>query len=329
MAGGVLVVEDDEDIRADLAAILRVKGFTVDEAANGKEALARLRDGARPCVIVLDLMMPVMNGWELRTAMLGEQQLGRHPGRRRQRQGAHRRPTRRRRWRRPPCWSNRSSSPSCSSWSRATVRAARLVGAAVNPPATIDLLGRLDAVAFAADAKTLRITFAAGGALARLGFTADDCHRRRAVPGQAPAPRRSRAVPRRSCATSPATARSASSSTAWSPPTAPSAGSAPRCTPAPSEGQVLGLMIDVTDARRTAAGAARRREPAAPGRQQRAGARSSPSTRTASSRSPRAAACARSACSRATASAATSSTLYPRGDRAARASPAARSPARS
>jgi len=71
--GGVLVVEDDEDIRADLAAILRVKGFTVDEAANGKEALARLRDGARPCVIVLDLMMPVMNGWELRAAMLGEQ----------------------------------------------------------------------------------------------------------------------------------------------------------------------------------------------------------------------------------------------------------------
>ena len=72
MAGGVLVVEDDEDIRADLAAILRVKGFAVDEAANGREALARLRGGARPCVIVLDLMMPVMNGWELRSAMLGD-----------------------------------------------------------------------------------------------------------------------------------------------------------------------------------------------------------------------------------------------------------------
>ena len=72
VAGGVLVVEDDEDIRADLAAILRVKGFAVDEAANGKEALAQLHGGARPCVIVLDLMMPVMNGWELRTAMLGE-----------------------------------------------------------------------------------------------------------------------------------------------------------------------------------------------------------------------------------------------------------------
>jgi CheY-like chemotaxis protein len=68
--GGVLIVEDDDDIRADLTAILRVKGFTVDEAANGIDALARLREGARPCVIVLDLMMPVMNGWELRQAMM-------------------------------------------------------------------------------------------------------------------------------------------------------------------------------------------------------------------------------------------------------------------
>ena len=79
MAGGVLVVEDDEDIRADLAAILRVKGFAVEEAANGKEALAHLRDGARPCLIVLDLMMPVMNGWELRTAMLEEAALAHIP----------------------------------------------------------------------------------------------------------------------------------------------------------------------------------------------------------------------------------------------------------
>jgi CheY-like chemotaxis protein len=69
MAGGVLIVEDDEDIRADLSAILRVKGFSVDEAANGRDALARLRAGDPPCVMVLDLMMPVMNGWELRAAM--------------------------------------------------------------------------------------------------------------------------------------------------------------------------------------------------------------------------------------------------------------------
>ena len=79
MAGGVLVVEDDEDIRADLTAILRVKGFSVDEAANGKDALAQLRNGATPCVIVLDLMMPVMNGWELRAVMLADPALAAIP----------------------------------------------------------------------------------------------------------------------------------------------------------------------------------------------------------------------------------------------------------
>jgi CheY-like chemotaxis protein len=68
MAGGVLIVEDDEDIRADLVAILRLKGFIVDQAANGREALVRMRR-ERPSVVLLDLMMPEMNGWELRAAM--------------------------------------------------------------------------------------------------------------------------------------------------------------------------------------------------------------------------------------------------------------------
>jgi CheY-like chemotaxis protein len=77
--GGVLIVEDDDDIRADLTAILRVKGFAVQEAANGRDALARLREGERPCVIVLDLMMPVMNGWELRAAMRQEPELAAIP----------------------------------------------------------------------------------------------------------------------------------------------------------------------------------------------------------------------------------------------------------
>jgi CheY-like chemotaxis protein len=67
--GGVLIVEDDEDIRADLAAILRVKGFVVEESANGRDALTRLESGPPPCVLILDLMMPVMNGWELRAVM--------------------------------------------------------------------------------------------------------------------------------------------------------------------------------------------------------------------------------------------------------------------
>jgi CheY-like chemotaxis protein len=80
MAGGVLIVEDDEDIRTDLGAILRLKGFAVDEAANGRDALARMREAAAPpCVVLLDLMMPVMNGWELRAAMQADPRLAAVP----------------------------------------------------------------------------------------------------------------------------------------------------------------------------------------------------------------------------------------------------------
>jgi CheY-like chemotaxis protein len=74
MAGGVLIVEDDEDIRADLAAILGLKGWPVEQAANGLEALEHMRREL-PCVVLLDLMMPEMNGWELRAAMKNDVRL--------------------------------------------------------------------------------------------------------------------------------------------------------------------------------------------------------------------------------------------------------------
>lgn len=61
-----LVVEDDEDIRDLLSTLLTVLGFEVREATNGQLALDQLRDGLRPDLIVLDLMMPVMNGWTFR-----------------------------------------------------------------------------------------------------------------------------------------------------------------------------------------------------------------------------------------------------------------------
>jgi CheY-like chemotaxis protein len=61
----VLVVEDYEDIRELLAQSLEEAGYAVDRAANGLEALAILRSGsALPAVILLDLMMPVMDGVE-------------------------------------------------------------------------------------------------------------------------------------------------------------------------------------------------------------------------------------------------------------------------
>jgi CheY-like chemotaxis protein len=61
-----LVVDDDEDVRIALRLFLEGEGFVVEEAVNGSEALQRLRSGLRPQLIVLDLMMPVMTGWEFR-----------------------------------------------------------------------------------------------------------------------------------------------------------------------------------------------------------------------------------------------------------------------
>lgn len=62
----VLVVDDDESIRESLADLLGDEGYRVQTATNGAEALSLLRPPAqlRPCVILLDLMMPIMNGQE-------------------------------------------------------------------------------------------------------------------------------------------------------------------------------------------------------------------------------------------------------------------------
>jgi CheY-like chemotaxis protein len=64
----ILVVEDDAEIRRSLAEILGEVGYEVDVAANGKEALAVLETWL-PSVILLDLMMPVMDGWTLRAEL--------------------------------------------------------------------------------------------------------------------------------------------------------------------------------------------------------------------------------------------------------------------
>ena len=64
----LLLVEDDVNIRSALAEMLGDEGFTVATADNGRDALDQLRGGAPPDVIVLDLMMPVMDGWEFRVA---------------------------------------------------------------------------------------------------------------------------------------------------------------------------------------------------------------------------------------------------------------------
>lgn len=63
-AATVLVVEDDSDIRDELADVLEDSNYRTIRAANGAVALQKLRGGPRPCLILLDLMMPVMDGRE-------------------------------------------------------------------------------------------------------------------------------------------------------------------------------------------------------------------------------------------------------------------------
>jgi CheY-like chemotaxis protein len=63
----VLVVEDCRDVRETIAEVLVGAGFETVTAANGQEALDYLRGaGTRPGLILLDLMMPVMDGWQFR-----------------------------------------------------------------------------------------------------------------------------------------------------------------------------------------------------------------------------------------------------------------------
>jgi CheY-like chemotaxis protein len=62
----ILIVEDDTEVRETLAEILVDEGYRVALAANGNEALRHLRGAPAPRVILLDLMMPVMDGWEFR-----------------------------------------------------------------------------------------------------------------------------------------------------------------------------------------------------------------------------------------------------------------------
>jgi CheY-like chemotaxis protein len=67
--GRVLIADDDVDLRESLRLLLELHGHAVDEARNGREALERL-SAAPPCLILLDLMMPIMDGWQFRRAQL-------------------------------------------------------------------------------------------------------------------------------------------------------------------------------------------------------------------------------------------------------------------
>jgi CheY-like chemotaxis protein len=65
----ILLIEDDVDIRSILRDALEWEGYGVYTASNGKEGMEILPEMPAPCLILLDLMMPVMNGWEFADAL--------------------------------------------------------------------------------------------------------------------------------------------------------------------------------------------------------------------------------------------------------------------
>ena len=79
MASNVLVVDDDPNLVRLMSKFLKLEGFDPVPAANGEEALAYLRGGGDASVILLDLRMPVMDGWEFRRAQRGDPALAAIP----------------------------------------------------------------------------------------------------------------------------------------------------------------------------------------------------------------------------------------------------------
>jgi CheY-like chemotaxis protein len=66
----LMIVDDDDDLRDALADVMIAQGYEVAAFADARAALAALEEGMTPFVILLDLMMPGMSGWEFRAAQL-------------------------------------------------------------------------------------------------------------------------------------------------------------------------------------------------------------------------------------------------------------------
>jgi CheY-like chemotaxis protein len=75
----VLLVDDDEDVRVSLRALLVSHGYAIAEARDGQQALHYLQDNPPPCLILLDLVMPRMDGWEFLTLKAQDKKLAALP----------------------------------------------------------------------------------------------------------------------------------------------------------------------------------------------------------------------------------------------------------
>lgn len=79
MTKKILIVEDDLDIAKNLLDLLTSEGYEVDHASNGKMALDKMRNGEKPELILLDLMMPMMDGFQFRNEQESDPQLATIP----------------------------------------------------------------------------------------------------------------------------------------------------------------------------------------------------------------------------------------------------------
>ena len=75
----VLIVEDYDDMREGLALVIQTTGLDVISVRSGREALDRLEAGLRPCIVLLDLVMPEMDGFAFRQAQLADPELASIP----------------------------------------------------------------------------------------------------------------------------------------------------------------------------------------------------------------------------------------------------------
>src|SRR5689334_5498733 len=76
----VLVVDDNDEVRVGLKALLESAGFPVADVAGGREALRAIRSGAVcPCLVLLDLMMPAFDGWDVLAELTSDTDLAAIP----------------------------------------------------------------------------------------------------------------------------------------------------------------------------------------------------------------------------------------------------------
>ena len=72
--GFILIVEDDPDVREAMALLLEESGYRIEAVGNGEEALLVMQTRL-PCLVLLDLMMPIMTGWALHAVMRDDERL--------------------------------------------------------------------------------------------------------------------------------------------------------------------------------------------------------------------------------------------------------------